>query len=412
MTRSRLASIAPFMLRRGPFLPVLTICLLVFAVTADWDGPDHIDPYTNALTAWYLATTGSPVMTEHQAATDQAHRGNLPWVVMSPRGPISQYPPGTAVLAVPISAVWPGTLVPARMGGTTRPDAAMVDFPVAPRAPSIIVGVVSSALAAAMVASIATAVRADPLQGLVAGLVYGCCTGLWSVASQQLWQHGPGAMFVAGSVLAASKNRLVVSGGLAAASVLVRPHLVLIAVGISVALAVDRRSVRPLLEIGGPTAVGVLALLTYNHWIWGELTISGGYGASFVTNLQSADLASFLRNVGLAFLDWRQGLLTVSPMLVALFAGLPFVFRKAPPWARGAAIGSVVYLLVQLKANRFTGGGGFFGYRYPIEPLAGASAVLYLAWADWVAPRSRWNKAFRYGCIVALVGQGIGAFWI
>lgn len=393
--------------RLAPFVVVSVLSCCLFAITANWTGPHHIDAYTNALTAWYMGNSGSPLLPDHQAATDPAQRGNLPWIVDSPRGPVSQYPPGAALLAAPLASIWPGAPQEATMWGSTRPDLPPVTVPVVPGGPAVATAVLTTAAACGVVAAVAAELGASRRRAVAAGLIAAVATGLWGIASQQLWQHGPAALFLALGLLMAARNRFGWSGAMFGVAILIRPHTAVVAAGVGLAMSITRRSVRPAWWIGAAAAAGLISLLAFNHWLWGSLTVFGGYGDSFDQNLASADLLSYARNVALALVDPQRGLLVISPFLIVLAPGLRAGWRHAPDWARGAGVGAVLYLLIQYKVNRFSGGGGFVGYRYPIEALAASAPLLFLAWEKVVRPsitRSRW---FGYACLISVVPQAI-----
>ncbi|NNC41124.1 MAG: hypothetical protein HKN95_10570, partial [Acidimicrobiia bacterium] len=104
-----------------------------------------------------------------------------------------------------------------------------------------------------------------------------------------------------------------------------------------------------------------------------------------------------------------RGFLLWSPFLLVLIPGLRAAWKAAPAWVRGSALGGLVYLLVQYKANRFSGGGGFFTYRYPLEALTAAAPLLYLSYREWVAPRPRIGKAFVALSSASIVVHGLGS---
>ena len=145
-------------------------------------------------------------------------------------------------------------------------------------------------------------------------------------------------------------------------------------------------------------------LVGYNAVVYGEPSVSGGYTEIFVDNATSLDMVSYLRNLALALLSPTRGLLMWSPFLIILLPGLGAAWRSAPSWVRGGALGGLLYLLVQLKANRYSGGSGFATYRYPLEAVTAAAPLLFLSYTKWVARRPTAVRAF-----VVAVGISIGA---
>jgi alpha-1,2-mannosyltransferase len=93
------------------------------------------------------------------------------------------------------------------------------------------------------------------------------------------------------------------------------------------------------------------------------------------------------RNVWGGFFDLARGLFPFSPFLVVLIPGVPAGWRAAPHWVRGAALGGFAYFMLQLAWNRFSGGSGFWGYRYPIEMLVAVTPLMTLSYVEWVRKR-------------------------
>jgi hypothetical protein len=161
----------------------------------------------------------------------------------------------------------------------------------------------------------------------------------------------------------------------------------------------------PALKIGAGSLLGLGGLLWYNWWVWGEPSVSGGYGDAGVDQVLSTDFVAYGQNILSAALDPAHGLLPYSPFLLILIPGLREAWRNSPDWAKGATIGGIAYLLVQLKANRFSGGSGFVGYRYPLEALTAAAVVLFISYQQWVSRRTMLKWLFWVGVFVAVILQ-------
>lgn len=368
------------------FVPLLAVYLLIPNPGLHPAG-DHVDALSNAVTAWHLGMERTVILEGFEEATAPEYYRNIGWYVDSPRGPVSQYPPGAAAFGAPFywSAGDPSQPIP--MSGTNNPDAPPLTLPM----PSVRPGAVAASVAVASAmgfVSMAVAMAGGSFALAVgAGLVGGLATPLWTVAASALWQHGPGAFWVALGVFLASKRWYLWSGLAFAGAVMTRPHLAAIAAAIGLYVAWTERRARPALAIGAGSLVGLAGLLTYNWWLWGRLTVSGGYSEGFTQNLASSDLMGFAVNVLGALVDPRVGLLVISPFLVPLILGMRPAWRELPAWSRGAAIGGVLYLLIQLKANRYSGGDGFVGYRYPLEALTAWAPLLAISYPHWVRGR-------------------------
>jgi alpha-1,2-mannosyltransferase len=160
------------------------------------------------------------------------------------------------------------------------------------------------------------------------------------------------------------------------------------------------------------TSAGVLAFLVYTAWLLGNVSVSGGYGDSMITRLLSSNLGWYAGNILSSFVDPARGLFVYSPFLLLLIPGLPSAWRDSPWWVRGAAVGGVIYLLVQLKANRFTGGGGFFSYRYPLEALTAWAPLLVVAYERWAGRRPFAQKAFIVLVAYSVLLQAFGVMYL
>lgn len=384
---------------------MLALFTVVYLLTATWSQPYNVDAFTNAIQARSFAAGDGVVLPEYEDYTGQPYRSRLLWVVDSPSGPTSQYPPGVALwgslfyLADTSQAV---DAIPANLGdGPTE-----VDLTAPSVAPATVAGVASVVLAMMFLGlMLSDALRPRQAQAALAAAALG--TGAWSVASDSLWQHGPAMMFVLAGLYLSSKDRFALSGVAFAAAILVRPHTALIAAGVGLTTSVRRRQPGPALSTGATAALGLVSLVVYNRAVWGELSIAGGYSAAFTDRLTSFTPFTLLgRFVGF-FIDLEVGILVFSPILVVSLLGLPKVVRRAPDWMLGGALGGLAYLAVQFQANRLSGGEGFFGYRYPLEALAASAPLLAIAAFAWIGED---DKRKRLALAFALLSIAMHAF--
>jgi hypothetical protein len=393
------------------FLATFLPLLLVYGLTAGISRPWHIDTLTNAITAWSIGMTGSPILPDHAAATHPDYVGNVGWIVDSPRGPISQYPPGAALTAAGLYAMWDQPMTLVEISGTNRPGVPPLTLPLPPAAPARVTAILFTALAAALVSLSIRSCGGTALQATASGLTIGLATGYWSVASTQLWQHGPASAAVAGGVYCALTRRYLSAGVAFGLAIVVRPHLAVIAAVIGLGIAAGSRSVGPAAKIALASGVGLASVLGFNWWVWGELTVSGGYGAAFTEQFLSGGLVWFLGNVFGALFDPTNGIVFISPFLLVLAVGLHRGWRTADTATRYAALGGLLYLLIQLRANRFSGGEGHFGYRYPLEALTAAAPLLFVTYRAWIAEQPMFKAALLVAVGVSVAIQMNGALW-
>ncbi|MGA9595738.1 MAG: hypothetical protein WBV06_06260 [Acidimicrobiia bacterium] len=381
--------------------------LALYLVTASWTLPYHIDAVTNVFTAWELGTHGD-VYLDHQAVlAAPEYLRTVAWVVPAGDSAASQYPPGAAAIAAPLYAIWPQQAKSIVVQNETA-DVPPVEILMPPIGPAAMTAAMVSAIAMGLLALVFCRLT-DARTALIAAYVAGLGTGVWSVAADSLWQHGPAMLWIIAGVLLSTGFQLW-SGLAFGAAVLTRPHTALVAAGNGLYQSWRERSVWPALKIGLGATLGLAALVWFNAVVFGSPSISGGYSGVFTERAASLDLAAWGRNLIGALVDPVRGLLVYSPFLILLLPGLPAAWRKAPDWVRGSALGGLAYILVQLKANRFSGGDTFWGYRYPLEMLAAAAPLLLLSYTEWVRRGSALlRRMFFYVAAVSILFTAVGA---
>lgn len=252
------------------FASVLLPLLAVYGLTAQWSHPYHIDALTNAITGWYIGNEQTVVAHRHQPFIEEGQHGNAAWFEESPEGePVSQYPPGAALVAGLVYAVTPGDMEVVTYQGSNRPDLAPIEVPMPPLWPATLSAVVVTATACAVLGLAFLGLSGSPRAAVAAGLVAGLATGAWAVAARMSWTHGPAMLAVALAVLALQRQRWGWAGAALGFAVLCRPHLAVIAAAAGIGLAVTHRSFAPLVRIGLASGCGFALLLAYNAAVWG-----------------------------------------------------------------------------------------------------------------------------------------------
>lgn len=387
---------------------VFLLLVAIFGATAQWRLPYHIDALTNAMTGWYVGNEGTVILKRHEEFANEDDRGEVAWITTSERGPVSQYPPGAALLAGFVYAVAPGGLNDSNLGFSNDPEDRPRTVPMPALWPATASAVLATAGACGLLTLVFARLGGSPHRAIAAGLVAGLATAAWSVASDASWTHGPAMLLVACTLWAAQGSRWALAGLSTAGAILVRPHLGVIAAVIGLGLLLRARDVKSFLVVGMTSSLGLGALLAYNAWLFDRLSVSGGYGSDFESRFSSASLSWFLGNVIGGFLDPSHGLLTWAPFLVVLGAGTVLTDRR-PGWVNWSALGGLVYLVLQWRANRFSGGDGHFGYRYPLEAMTAAAPALYLGYEDWVRGQPTRERFLRIGVAIAVALQAIAA---
>lgn len=375
--------------------------LPALVATAAWQFPYNVDALTNVFSAAAIAERGSPLLPDQAALATPQALGVLAWVVDSPRGPVSQYPPGTALFAAPLFLLaGDGQIV--ELAGSNDPSLAGVSVRVPPLWPAALAAAVATAAAAA-----ALAVAVHSLVGanwaLGTAVVATAGTGLWLNGAHELWQHGVATMWIALGLAALAFTRGRTAGVAHGLAILTRPTVTVVAGVVGLLSLTRSRSWRPAANYGIGVVLGLGALLAYNHWLWGELTISGGYSSSFTDQLREAGLVWYGQNLLGALVSPSRGLLVWSPFVAVAALGLPRVWRTLPDWVTASCIGGVVLFLLQFRMNRYSGGTGFFSYRYPLEALMAAAPALSVGGRAVFERGGHWRRALLYSIVWAVL---------
>ena len=368
------------------FLPLLVLYAWSMRTSMSDMSPD---PVAVAPSAWALAHLGTPVLPHTYWPAKN------PWAVTFAHGQVvSNRTPGLVLLAAPFYWIFrsasPWDQYPASIAAALVTAAAMATL-------------------ALVIAKIASARIA-----LATALIAGTATTTWAVSGTALWPHGPDQFLVAAAMLSLAAGSSARAGLAFACTVLVRPPRAIIAAVTGCAAAIATRSIRPLVTIGLIAGVGLFCSVFYAHHFWhggldsGYEAAGGGFVAPF-TDISPRAIAAFAGNVVGCLIAPGKGVLTGSPFLLLLLPGLPPAWRRAPQWARSTAIGSVLYLVVVLKANRFSGGETFWGYRYPLGTLTALAPLFVLAWQDWTSKTALRRAAFGAAVVISVTMQAVGA---
>ncbi len=381
----------------------------LYAVTATWSPPYFVDAYTNVLQARTFAAEQTHVIDDETNLSNDEWRGALVWVVDSPDGATSQYPPGVGLWGAAFY-LFDTSVDRQTVEWGDEEASGVVTMNVPSIAPAAMAAVTATTIAMLFFALTLLQIT-DRRTALLATAVAALGTGAWSIASDMLWQHGPGMMCISIGTYLAARNRFAISGLAFAGAILIRPHTALIAAGIGLTVALRRRSVRPAVAMGLTAAVGLALVIAYNHLVWGESTISGGYGSSFADRVQNPSVTDLLGRLVAVMFDPTVGVAFTSPVVPVAMIGIVLLVRRreaTPDWAVGAALGGAAYMVVQLQANRVSGGSGFFSYRYPLEALMAAGPMLVLGAREFATTETA-RRILVVVAAASIVMHGYGA---
>ena len=325
----------------------------------------NTDAYAASVSAWRIATTGSPVMDEVDTSELSGAQVLDQWLVHRADG----------------------SLVHNRMGGVVAPAIPiywLFGNSADPQNFSIMWGGVTGACfaAGAVVLFFLTLRRYVPtFTATAAAGVLALTTPTWTVSANGLWPHSVTQFALAGAAWALSRNSWLAVGIFLGVGITARPHLALVAAIVGIGMSWTRRDPKIAFAVGIPSLSAVGLLLLWNHWVFGVWNLQGGYDDYVVQNISGGEAgpSGGLLNLLGFLVSPDRGLLIWSPMILILLPALIRSWSKLPAWTKWLLVGGIVYTLVQLRINSFTGGLGFYGYRHGLELLTCLAPAIALS---------------------------------
>jgi hypothetical protein len=248
-------------------------------------------------------------------------------------------------------------------------------------------------------------------------VAYGLGTGVWSISSQTLWQHGPNAFFLAFGTwffLKTKRNPAWALGCGAAYgyAVLCRPTSAVMVVAAGMYLLIVNRKALLYYIAGGLPMFIVLVSYNYHYFgapfEFGQLKVSGVI-AEYKTG--SSDIwqnSVLLGAAGLMFSPSR-GILPYSPFLAGvLFSFFSFWGKREWLVMLPLALGSLIIFLVAGKWFDWWGG-WCYGYR-PVVDLAFFGVLLLTPITGWIFAKRRRFIVFVLLIAWSVFVQFLGAF--
>lgn len=371
---------------------VLGLALVLIATSNP--GPAQVnDTRAAAYASWSLGTQGSTALPEPWPASRNY------WGVETPDGRVhvNRFP-GVAYWAAPAYAV---TDLVGRRPAPAHPF--LIDLRPAAWTAAITVALAGLVAFVLLRRQVPSGVAGAAAAVLILG------SGLWSVAADALWPHGPAALLLLLTLWGWRTDRWAVVAVAAAGVVTVRPHLV-VALAVLAAWSLwrepDRRAA--VAACLGGAATGLLLLSTYTWTTFGRFAPTAGYdaGAHLVGIVDRPPWRTVL-DLGAALGGHPRGLLSFTPVAAVALVAVVLERRRLPPWTVASACAGLVYLVVQVRAVGPLGGRDFFGPRTSLETLVLAAPLLTVA-AYQLARRSR--AAVVILVAAAVISVGIHAF--
>jgi len=330
----------------------------------------------------------------------QDHR-KYPWLTRSHGHFYSGYPIAGAVFVSPLYL--PAALIPAvrRM----PPDSLMMLARIVEKFTAV------ALTAAAVIWMLVLLLRLVPAGwAWVLTLVFALCTSMWATSSQALWQHTFGVVAIVGFLdfLARWEEHRAprwawCCGAAVGAAAMIRPSNAFLLIALAAALWLSRGRGADLVRFFVPALAGVLAVVSYNVWIFG--TVRGGYPVSVLSGGgRSWGWAGVLISPG-------RGLLVFTPIVIfALGAFLPRARenRKRHMAVVTACACFVVCQIALIGKSSSWAGGTCWGPRLLTETVP---ALMVLVAVGTPAIRGAGRYAFAALALYCLFIQALGVYY-
>lgn len=334
---------------RANLIASVLLLLIFIGGAVKWANEgNNVDVIAAAFPGWHLVENGTLELS--------AYAGANPWFVETETGVWSNRSPGI----VGVSAVSYLLTMPFTNGFEMWPSAGAA--------------VVMTFVSVLIVAAAARGEREELF--LPTLLLLGAGSATWGVASGQLWPHGPAQLGVAIAVWFYTRDKFWGAGVGLAIAILIRPPVAVLALILGLGLGWIRRSWRPVLGIGAPSAIAGGLVLAYNQALFGSFSPAASYeaaGGSFGGRGGAGWFSNFLDGL----FSLQIGLLTWSSWILVTLVAVAFAWKRVTPEHKLAVLGAFVFLGVHYWLNRASGGLPY-NYRYPIEVLAVLAPALMI----------------------------------
>lgn len=330
------------------------VCATVYALTAGFASTSGDVTAANVL-SWQIGSVGDPTFrTDTYPPLDEQQFRNV-WVIQDAAGDeVIGRSPGAVIAAVPAYAA---------LGEESFS-----------RVPGALTAALLTALATALLAS--CLLRFMPARAAVlASLVFGLTTPVWSVAADGMWPHTVTVLGICGSAWAASRERWWLVGIMGGVAIWGRLHVVVIVAILGLVVGWKRREI----GIVGRVALASFAMLAsqslWTTWLYGSWSPMAPYAVSIQGNAFNTEGVGLLNQLGF-WVAPDRGILLWTPVVVLMLPALVRHWRDLPDWSTALVWGGIAYTVIQGMRNPFAGGDGFYGYRLTLELLACATPAL------------------------------------
>lgn len=349
VTHTRARADAPASTRRVWVAPLLLFVLstLVYAATV---ARSHFsaDIWTSNFASWHVAKTGSPWVDGIPFPSFDQNPLRAQWFLDVHGHTVIGRSPGVVAAALP--AYWLAR--PAHM--TTLPGALTA---------AVLTGL------AVMLMFLALRRRISGRDAMLATLVFGFATPVWSVAANDVWPHTITVLGITGMAWAATRDRWWLLGVFGGITLWGRLHAAVIVAIVGLFLAWRRRDPALAVRVGVSSGFFLLLMMVWTHWMYATWNPTASYDTSPFVQYAEDNRFSIVNQLGL-WVSPGRGILVWTPLIVLLLPAVVRSWRTLPDWTQALMYAGLAYTVLQGALNRFSGGDKFYGYRLGLEFLA------------------------------------------
>lgn len=336
---------------------MLVLSGAVFMATAAYTSVSG-DVSTANVASWQIATTGSPWL----------ERVNLP-----------------GLDANPLRYVWVRQLESGHEVIGRSPGAVVAGLPAYALSGSGSFSLVPGAATAALITTLSVVLlfaalrsRLAERDAVLAALVFGLSTPVWSVAANGIWPHTITVLGVCGMAWASSRNNWWLVGLFGGVALWGRLHVAVIVAVVGLLVGWRRRDPAVTLRVGLVSTVFLAVQCVWTRWMYESWNPMSSYDTDPFENFLSEHGVDLVNHLGL-WVSPGRGILIWTPLILVLLPSLVASWRRLPDWSTALVWGGLAYTILQGTLNRFSGGDTFYGYRLTLELLASLAPALALS---------------------------------
>jgi alpha-1,2-mannosyltransferase len=215
-------------------------------------------------------------------------------------------------------------------------------------------------------------------QALLAAVVFGFATPVWSVAANGVWPHTITVFGICGMAWASATGRWWWVGIFGGVTLWGRLHAALIVAVLGLLVGLRRRAPGIVVKVGVASAAFLVLMVFWTHWMYGTWNPTASYDTTVFEDYAKQNRLSVSNQLGF-WIAPDRGILVWTPLVLILLPALVRSWKHLPDWSQSLVWGGLAYTILQGVLNRFSGGDVFYGYRLGLEMLACATPALALS---------------------------------